>query len=190
MRGRAFFVGWVVALAMAGTASAQLTGAACEVGSNGAEGNGTAIIANPGLNGSGPQTLDFAFSNSCGADAVTRGCAVGILDQATCAENVHSGEFVYCPQSGCSLRCNGGLCHPGNVGNAVLVAPGADCIGGSFQGVCVGNGCVGSGPSADVAYILAFSQATSEEALATCPSAPVGAGGGLTSASFSGVIVY
>src|SRR5437660_882326 len=89
---------------MAGTASAALQGNVCQVGSNGADGNGTAIIANPGLNGSAPQSLPFAFSNTC-AGAATQGCAVGTLDNATCAENTHSGNFVYCPTGSCQLAC-------------------------------------------------------------------------------------
>jgi hypothetical protein len=189
-----FVIGVTFVLAMTGTASAQLTGAVCDVGELGGAGNGTAVIANPGLNGSTPQLLDFAFSNTCGSGAATQGCAVGTLDQATCAANIHSGEFIYCPTSSCNLDCspNVGIqaCTPANVGVATLVAGGNDCIGGSFQGVCVGNACVGSGPSADVLYALMFDQATSEAALAQCPPDPVGAGGSLTSASFSGVIVY
>ena len=165
-----------------------LTGAVCNAS------KGTAVIANPGLNGSTPQSLSFAFSNDCGG-GVTQGCAVGALNQATCAENLHAGSFTYCGTGSCSLACDdgaGGLtdCTPDNVGSAQVLTS-DDCAAetGSFSGACVGNLCVGS-VTAQVLYLLAFDQATSQAALATCPPTPVGTGGSLTSASFTGVIVY
>src|SRR5437868_4346216 len=108
--------GLVIALAQAAWA---VTGAVCNAG------KGTAVIANPGLNGSAPGDLAFAFSNDCGG-AATQGCAVGTLSTATCAENLHAGGFTYCATGSCALRCDdgqGGLtdCTPDNVGSAQVV---------------------------------------------------------------------
>jgi hypothetical protein len=187
MKRVGFFAGAALSLALASTASAQLQGNVCQVGSTGSNGNGTAIIANPGLNGSAPQSLPFAFSETCGSGTATQGCARGVLAIATCGENVHSGDSVYCPTGSCSLDC-GGPCNPTNVQNATFLTT-SDCYPLTFEGVCVANLCVGSA-TADVVYALLFSQATSEAALATCPPAPLGTGGSLTEASFSGVVVY
>jgi hypothetical protein len=59
--------------------------------------------------------------------------------------------------------------------------------GANFQGVCVGPTCDGGAVQAhQMAYQLVFDAATIQNAGANCPSAPVGSGKGITSASFLG----
>jgi hypothetical protein len=178
---------FALALGVAQLASAQ-TGEICQL-------TGSANLS-PGLDGSNPQgTSAFSFSgqlSSCQANgmAASNGsfvCSNGSLTNASCSGNQTAGLFAICPSGATCSATPGGPAPKCMVGvNAV-----APIASGSFQGACVGASCDGAStnnPPQGIAYSLLFDQATVQRAGSTCPPPPVGAGGKLTTASFSGLL--
>jgi hypothetical protein len=176
-------------LCWAAAATAQFSGTLCTISSdeNGV-GHGRAVIGPKGL-GAAPSDQSFAFEGAC--DNGYHVCSTGSAATATCAENLTSGNYVLC-SGDCGFK--------DGLGNSVEPKPenvaslSASCgvstplQQGSFQGACAGSLCSGGG--SNVAYALVFDQQTGANALETCPPAPVGQGGNVTEATFSGAILY
>lgn len=170
----------VLALVLAGSASAQLSGAICQAGdptdqtTNPAK-HGTATLS-PNL-GTSPGTSAFHFEAnlSCqGSYSSAKVCSYGTASNATCAENVTAGHFIVC-SGDCTDTFTSAACATGST----------KLSEGDFNGLCVGPNCSGGG--SNVVYSLVFTPTTIQNAMANC--SPTG-GPGVGTAQFDGVIGY
>lgn len=134
------------------------------------------------------------------AMALAQGACANVAGKATLSPaltgtpNTGTGAFGF---SGTNVGTCAGASVWSGITSTGTFLPGSSCSGNvhmgstnggaNFQGVCVGSTCDGGAVlNHAMSYQLVFDAATVSNALANCPSAPVGSGKGITSASFIG----